>query len=234
MKSKGKLLALVAVFGALGVATATGAFTTVTADRTAEVTVSGDQGALLGLNATDQIANNDGGDFTIDLEGETGAGLNDQGVTDFGNVLQITNNGEDEVAVLIELETQDVATGSVHFYAQGSELSDPGTGELSAVGASVNSVSNVQVNSANALNNRGRFAPGQKYSITLDTSNDGDDLETLGVTLGAGQSVNVGLLIDLIGQDLEDGDEVISDITIVAEDPSDSIAGVDGTTSVAS
>ncbi|ERG92237.1 MAG: hypothetical protein J07HQW1_02272 [Haloquadratum walsbyi J07HQW1] len=47
MIPKGKLLALLLAFTAVGGLAATGAFTTVQADRTADVTAAGDSNALL-------------------------------------------------------------------------------------------------------------------------------------------------------------------------------------------
>ena len=216
---KGKLIALAAIVAALGVVVGTGAFTTVAADRTAEVDVAGDDSALVGLNGLDEITNNDDGDFTLDLEGEGSGGLNDEGVTDFGSVLEIANNGQEEVTVYIDLATQDVNPSSVHFYVEDGELSGtPGVASLDSVAASVQ-------NSANdPLSDRSMFDAGNRYSITYDSET--TNVETLGVTLGAGDAVNVGLLIDLIEQDLGDDTEVISDITVVADDPND-VSNVD-------
>jgi hypothetical protein len=221
---KGKLIALAAIIAALGVVVGTGAFTTVAADRTAEVDVAGDQAALVGLNGTDQITDNNGGDFSLDLEAGTNAGLNDEGVTDFGSVLEITNNGQDDVTVYIELETQDVAASSAHFYVESGLSGTPGAGQLSNVAAS-------ELASANdPLSARSMFDASNKYSVTLDSAD--PSVGTLGVTLGAGEAVNVGLLIDLIGQDLSDNDDVISDITVVADDPNDVTSTVDDTVTV--
>jgi hypothetical protein len=134
-RPKGKLFALLAVFVAIGLATATGAFTTVQADRTATVNVAGDQDALLAFSP---VADSDSGDenyvsysdgqiqFDID-------GINTNAETNLSLVFEITNNGEDEVNVWIQDSDLAVSDqggeGDITFYAGNDNTaieSDPG------------------------------------------------------------------------------------------------------------
>jgi len=95
--TKGKLFVLVALVAAVGIVTATGAFGSVTASRTATVSVTGDDAALLALEAnsgpggsyvqgTDEIA--------IDV-----TSVNTNATLGITNVFTITNSGNEEVPV---------------------------------------------------------------------------------------------------------------------------------------
>ncbi|WP_096390884.1 DUF1102 domain-containing protein [Halopenitus persicus] len=100
-RPKGKLLALVLVFGAITVVTATGAFTTVEAERTADVNVSGDASALLALEPgpeNGEYVTTDGGEVQIQLGGPQGAeGVNVNSYTAINGMMNVTNNGQNEI-----------------------------------------------------------------------------------------------------------------------------------------
>ena len=99
---KGKLLALVIAFVAIGLVTATGAFTTVAAERTATVDVAGDQSANLGISPHSTSPNGDyaeitnDGTFQLDL-----SNVNLEAETTFDLVFNLTNNGQEDVGVFI-------------------------------------------------------------------------------------------------------------------------------------
>lgn len=117
-RPKGKLFALLAIFLAIGIVTATGAFTSVSAERTATAAVSGDQSALVGLlpsptengNASAPYGASDGyadlvqDELQINLGGYTngnpdGQGLNYNATTQFNQVFVIQNNGANDVTL---------------------------------------------------------------------------------------------------------------------------------------
>ncbi|MFA1610208.1 hypothetical protein [Halobellus rubicundus] len=104
---KGKLLALVTIVAALGVVTATGAFTTVSAERTAQVSVAGDSSALLALNPTSgpngdgAYAAEENGLFQITFGENIGSGVNMEAQTDIQDVFTITNQGTQNVSISI-------------------------------------------------------------------------------------------------------------------------------------
>ena len=111
MIPKGKLLALLMAFSAVGGLAATGAFTTVEAERTADVNVSGDANALLGI----QPNNEDTNDFvqqegtsdsalTLNLTGGGADSLNTRAATNEEDIITITNNGDDAVSFFIATE----------------------------------------------------------------------------------------------------------------------------------
>ena len=108
MRPKGKLFALLAVFAAIGLITATGAFTTVAAERTAEVNVAGDSAALLAIEPGSEngdYVDDSGGTVSIDLanaQGVSATGVNDDALTEINFVLTITNNGAQNVDLWIE------------------------------------------------------------------------------------------------------------------------------------
>ena len=105
-RPKGKLFALLAVFAAIGLVAATGAFTTVQADRTVSVNVSDDSDALLGLEANDSSSNGgyvttNNGEVVIDLDSPGvaggGAGVNDNATTLINHTINVTNQGTQQV-----------------------------------------------------------------------------------------------------------------------------------------
>jgi hypothetical protein len=106
--AKGKLFALLAVFVALGVVTATGAFTTVSADRTATIDTAGDSSALLQITPGDESGEyvDDSGDtIEVDLADTS---VNVDATTTMDEILNITNNGEDDVQLSIGVSGDDV------------------------------------------------------------------------------------------------------------------------------
>lgn len=160
MQPKGKLFVLVAVAVAIGLITATGAFTTVTAERTATVNVAGDDAALLGLAPANtanggEYASTSGGQLEVSLED-----LNLNAVTTFDQVVNVTNRGSQDVGVWIVKSGDN--PGLVSFYN--------GT-VYDAAHRMDNSSSGAQV-----------LSPGEsiQVSIQVDTSgqslSDGDDL----------------------------------------------------------
>jgi hypothetical protein len=86
---------------------ATGAFTSVEADRTVSVNVSDDSDALLqmtenGSSANGAYAADDGGQIVIDLDdpsGVDGAGVNDNATTKIYHIVNVTNQGSQSVGL---------------------------------------------------------------------------------------------------------------------------------------
>jgi FlaG/FlaF family flagellin (archaellin) len=93
-----RLLAIAAILAAAMVTLATGAFTSVSADREAHISVTGDASALLGLEAHAPYASyDDDGALKIELS----HGVNVEAETNLGKVFSITNNGTQQVTVTI-------------------------------------------------------------------------------------------------------------------------------------
>ena len=72
---------------------ASGAFTTVEAQRTVSVDAAGDAEALIGLEVSGGIAGNEGDTITFELEED----VNLDARTTFEDALTVTNNGEDSI-----------------------------------------------------------------------------------------------------------------------------------------
>lgn len=120
--TKGKLFVLLALVAAIGLVTATGAFGSVTAQRTADVSVTGDDAALLGLEPASGPGGNyvtSGDELTIDL-----SNVNTNSTTEIPNALNITNRGNQAVAVQITATGANV--GAIAFAVQESELDTSG------------------------------------------------------------------------------------------------------------
>lgn len=82
----------------------TGAFGSVEATRTVNVSVVGDQSAYLGLNATSPYATMNNGQLVLDFNanGYGGQGVNIDSVSTFDGVFQMTNNGPNNLDITID------------------------------------------------------------------------------------------------------------------------------------
>jgi hypothetical protein len=190
MRSKGKLLALIAIFAAVALVTGTGAFSTVEAERTADVNIAGDSSALLGLEpaGSGHLIDNQSNEVAITLAGNTNnpGGVNRNAITTVNRTdfLKITNNGADEVELGIQASTK--SNVEVYFVV--------GSGTTS-----LDEVSSISVGSVST------FDPSKKYPIQ-----DND------VTVESGNAIYVGIVID-VGA-VSTNDEIITDdVTITAE-----------------
>ena len=108
MRPKGKMIALLAIFAAIGLVTATGAFTTVQAERTVSVNVAGDSAALLQLDPAsgqDYASLDSNGELAIDFDGSdttfgNGAeGVNPNATTVVVDLFTVTNQGSSTVSL---------------------------------------------------------------------------------------------------------------------------------------
>jgi hypothetical protein len=138
MGRKGKLFGLLAVFAAIGLVTASGAFTTVSAERTASVNVAGDANALLALEPADtpngdEYAGTSNDQLEIELATENAEGVNPNAVTEIDSVFRITNQGSQEVNVSISDSSSSDNSDAVTFHNGSTNLEsggkDIGTGE---------------------------------------------------------------------------------------------------------
>jgi hypothetical protein len=175
MIPKGKLLALLLAFTAVGGLAATGAFTTVQAERTADVETAGDASALLALDAepNTEFAANTGGTLEITAQSQS---VNNDAVTLDDNVINITNNGNDDVTLSATLDNaSNLDDGDLAFYVAQSEL-NTGNSTLS------------NAKNISSLNNAPDNLPGNQRHVI--------DSETNGVVLGSGDSVTVGLYLN--------------------------------------
>lgn len=210
MKPKGKLFALLAIFAAIGLVTATGAFTTVSAARTAEVNVAGDGAALLKIGPVSGSANSDttpasggnpyfqvsNGEATIDL---SNVNLNAQ--TSLVDVFLIENQGTQTVTVWIETDGTDGNTGAIAFGVDPATLDGTPTGTI---------------------------VVGNGYAGANPVRIDGADPSQVGVSLDPGESIVVGLFIDTSDNNPEDalttggsgvgnGEDIITSMTVNAD-----------------
>ena len=107
----------------------TGAFNSVSANRGVSVEVADDSSAFLGLNATSKYSSESGsGQLNINLDSASngnGTGINADATTNILNVFEITNNGNQEVAISIDSAslnsaldngTADAGTEQLHFF----------------------------------------------------------------------------------------------------------------------
>jgi hypothetical protein len=219
MIPKGKLLALLLAFTAVGGLAATGAFTTVQAERTAEVSTAGDSNALVqiepasGTEFADTGSNDN--EVQIDLDGNENTdqdpgGVNIDAQTLDDGVLTVTNNGNGPVTISATAATSSDAT--IEFYVADSEVVDGTTEEGTTLKNS--DVSNVPTSSS-----------GNRYIVNSQGN---------GITINSGNSVTLGLYISVADSfsdgsnvQLFDGDDPV---TITADATTDPNGNLNATT----
>ncbi len=193
MIPKGKLIALLLVFTAVGGVAATGAFTTVQADRTASVSTTGDSSALLQIEPTSNsqfASDNDNGVVQLNFQDPNGAsGVNIDAETLDDSTITITNNGNDQVTLFAEADTQN---GVVKFYLPEGEVVSPSSGTVQGATTLANSqdVPGVADPAVTPDSGSGNSDDINRYVI---------DSESNGVTLAQGESVTVGVYVSTDG-----------------------------------
>lgn len=159
-----------------GVIGGSGAFDSVEANRSFEVNVSGDAGALLGLEATNNtIAGTESGGaggndiiyFEIN-ESQTGgdAAVNENAVTEFFDAFSVTNNGSQDVNLSIELPSS--VSGVAFILA--SERDDASPTDLTKQSHALTSGRSISVDlRIDTTSNGGYVEPtgGSPYQITI-------------------------------------------------------------------
>jgi len=148
-----KLLVGLGALGAGGIgAFGTEAFTSVEANRNVDVAVAGDASAYLAVqptgsaNADDYVQTESDDTVSIELDGDggaSGAGVNQDAVTEIDELLSLVNQGTQEVAVYVDEDSP-----AVTFRADGSSIEGPssavslGVGESVTVGITVDTLNN--------------------------------------------------------------------------------------------
>lgn len=126
-----------------GAVLGTGAFTTVEAERTVTVETAGDANAFLAFSAAgnnNPYVNETDGTVEINLDGNSNAsGLNQNAVTTFEELVQVANNGTQDVTDLsFSIDVTSSSNDSAHenafsiFYDGGTVAADGTTNVLSS------------------------------------------------------------------------------------------------------
>ena len=130
MNRRNVLIGLGAVAAGGGAALGTGAFSQVQADRTVNVGVSNDAGALL------QISEGAGASGVVGLESDSGDGnasiitfdeqnLNADAITTYENALEVANDGEETGATLkVSSSESTIDTSVMTFEIGGTDITD--------------------------------------------------------------------------------------------------------------
>ncbi len=224
MIPKGKLLALLLAFTAVGGLAATGAFTTVEAERTADIDAAGDANALLAIQPTEdpadssfiQQSSTDGSTFEIVLDGQgSNNGVNVNATTTAQNIFNITNNGEEDVDVWIATEggaQQGNVSVNTTFYIDDQK-----------VGSEVNTTSNGVVNISQRIDTYDALTDTDDVVISESTDSPGESPnsnDNIAVNIEPGETVTVSMAVEIEDEsdiDLSNSDEpILEDITILA------------------
>jgi hypothetical protein len=177
----------------VGAAFGSGAFTTVSADRSVELDVKSDADARIGFEpgsgASQIIETTDGSGDAASVIKLTQSDLNEQAKTSFSEALTITNNGTGGSAPNVDLYVEDSdLLGGTWDSANGDEETDD--------------ILDFQKNDDSAS------IVGSGNSISLNSGADGDD---------AGDSVAIDIIVNLQTGGNETALEGIETVTFVAE-----------------
>ena len=177
------LIGLGGVVATGGAVLGTGAFTTVTAERTVNVETAGDASAFLGLepaarNGTPENPYVEQSDDTVQITLENPDGSNEANATGvnvnaetvFRNLVTITNNG-----------TQDITELELEFIEQGSDLSNPNLSNTFHFTTSSTDSNTAEVDQRENNSN-----------ILASPTSDDDNVLT------PGESINFGIVVDLL------------------------------------
>ncbi|ERG92241.1 MAG: hypothetical protein J07HQW1_02276 [Haloquadratum walsbyi J07HQW1] len=250
MISKIKLLALMAMLAAVGGLAATGAFTTVQAERTADVTVAGDANALLAIQPTEDAAdssfiqqsNTANSVFALNLD--AGEGVNLNATTTAGNLFNITNNGNETVIVWISTQGGAQAESdavNTSFYIDDREI---GTGADDSV--SINESTEVvpigtrvtdftALVDANGVGENSDIVISEPEAKAGSTGIDAQAQRATAVAISPGQSIRVSIAIEiqrnhnitLSGDDQDqDQTQILGNVTIFAVNADETETGV--------
>ena len=211
MRPKGKLFALLAVFGAIGLVTASGAFTTVEAQRTADIDVAGDSSALVAIQENTSAGNGDylqgdGEEAQLEFNSSSavsGDGINQNAESNVEDVCTITNQGSQAGAVNIS-KTGASNGEHVAFYTLDIDASQ--TNGAGFTGGDLISSTDGGTDDIIDLTGEAR------------TGGDPTRLDGSGnyVVLDPGEQVTVSLFIDTTADDLSESEELVNEITIRA------------------
>ena len=203
------LVGLGALVGGGGALVSTGAFSTVSAERSVSVNTTGDASSFLGLNATSQgqsyINNPTSGTLDISL-GSSSNGFNEDAITTIGSLFNIINNSP-------EGETIDIA-----FSTNGPSTSGVGTGTEPTIqlgvapnsGGSVNSVVTLAILKGSSISD---------ITLNSDGTISSDPNSGNSVSLSVADSlVPVGVIVDTRDNAINNGSiPNQNNVTIVAE-----------------
>ncbi|TYT61937.1 hypothetical protein [Natrialba swarupiae] len=121
MNRRNVLIGLGTIVAGGGAALGTGAFSTVEADRTVDLSTTGDGSALLALDdgGSELVTVTDDGDGQLELSSES---LNQNALTRADGAIEVTNNGENDVGFSVRDDSFDVLDFEV---SEGSIVGDP-------------------------------------------------------------------------------------------------------------
>ena len=238
MIPKLKLFALLVVFIAAGGFAATGAFTTVEAERTADVNVAGDANALLAIQP---IPDPDDSDFIGQAETTDQTfqivlddGVNARASTTAENLFNITNNGQEPVDVWIATQggaQENNASINTSFYIRSEQIvstresEDVGGNEIgvSQEGGTLEPlITDIDTHTAFIEGNEVTGAENTDIVISEvegDGSEDQKPGEATVVSIAPGDSIRVSLAIEIEGEAdelINDDGEVLNNIVIFA------------------
>jgi hypothetical protein len=177
-KPKGKLFALLVIFAALVLVAASGAFTSVQAERTAQVDVASDADAFLALSAN--TSNNNGVAYASNNAGANdnqlsinltssmngGDGVNPNSVTTADHVFIIQNQGTQPVDVYLE-QSDTVDDSVLEFYYNGTTATPSATGSLEGSSNAVTLEAGEQVSAGVKVDTRAYTAGDFTEQVTV-------------------------------------------------------------------
>ena len=151
MRPQGKLLTLFAMFVAIGLVTASGAFTSTSVDRAMTVSVADDSAALLGLAPNASSSN--GGYASVDAAGTINISVDNVNIdatTDIDHVLNVTNNGQSTITIWVTFTGTNTSAVTLYEGTTSSGTAIPDTQGASSftLGPAASASVSIQIDSA--------------------------------------------------------------------------------------
>ena len=199
-------------------AVGTGAFTSVTADRTVNISTSEDSDAFLAFetgSATNSayVSENDNGTLSLDLDADAGAGgsgVNKEGTTQINDIFKIRNQGSQDVVVYVDpnsISSSDRTTSS-GLGIDPQAANRPNGDYTNDPDSIADGVADDQISLTGLYSD-----PPYEYSAYNDEGNTADAIEEF--VLEPGEAFDFGMYVN--GGSADSAETINSDITIVAE-----------------
>ena len=213
-----------------------GAFTTVTANRSVTVSVADDSGALLKMDATSSnensaYADESGNDIVVDVagaSGSTGSGVNDNATTEIFDIFDIVNQGTQPAIVYAD----PASLGPDAFAKEGADDTDgiyldPQVSDMPNVDQDTDGIGYLRDGTpfASFTGIGGSVLPGSFADNVLETGNTNVAADPEAYLLNPGQSFEFGLNIqtsDAAVDSFEFNVDIVADAGLAEQ------AGLDG------
>ncbi|WP_435552326.1 hypothetical protein [Natrinema sp. CGMCC1.2065] len=205
MNRRNVLVGLGTIVAGGGAALGTGAFSTVEADRTVNVSTATDSEALLAIEVAAGHGTATDGEASINLDNPgNSSGLNVEARTRYNAILALTNQGSDPVS--ISLDSASIADGTIN----GESIDSTTTESVSSNTVGIDLIADESYSDGDL---EGRF---NDSSTADDGSGSTGTVATNVSEVSQGETAVFDIVIELRGSGISDGSTFDIDLTISA------------------